>query len=404
MATRTMASRSEKQAALMALFRQQEMALAAEHARQRSALMMVMEEPLAEPSASECEFERGVTAETVASATDLAVQTEEHVDCQDAIHIIPHDVNQGRGDTSCEFNDDGGTNTPAVLHAVYDESELVDPGYSAAREAPIESGVCEAPAREREAGVTRCDQLTSEWHRADCIHPRAGGQVGGCGMPDSASHASDGGGRSSPCLSSGSRSDSEARGRKRRSPDDGLVFDDDSIEDVESSASPPHQATWAATLTQVEKELAINGLSDAATLAVESIGCEFQEAPPQLTGHGWVSMARIVREDTHEVLFKAAGKHAESKRTARRSAYCQVLLYAATQIAANMVKAFRPSSVHGGLRLEDLHHHLHDRIKDLLERAALGRTAYVATDEESSWPIDTGYLHGSHASDDDESV
>ena len=43
---RAVATRAERQAALMALFRQQQEALAAEFTKQRSALMMLMDEPL----------------------------------------------------------------------------------------------------------------------------------------------------------------------------------------------------------------------------------------------------------------------------------------------------------------------------------------------------------------------
>ena len=400
MATGTAASRSERVAALMSLFRQQELALAAEHAKQRSALMMVMDEHLDEPKSERAlEFTRGVSEETVASSMDLcAVKSEqETVDCQDAAQTISKDeCKVDEVDSFAIGVDTGGA--PSCLHGVYDV-EAGHTGYSAAQEGECTSGVCERQACERGAGVARCDHLTSEGPRADCIRTCAVRQVGECGSPKSPSHAFECGGRSSPCLSSGRGSDSEGRGRKRRSPEDGLVFDDDSVEDdaTSDSGSQSHQATWAATLTQVEHELANHGLSAAVTLAVESIGCKFKEAPPQLTCHGWVSMASVVHEDYSEELYQTAGVHQESKRAARRSAYGQVLQYATTQIAANMVKAFRPNATHSGLHLEDLHHHLHTRIKDLLQRAARGRTTSVETCDggvaKHGWPTYTGYQH-----------
>ena len=418
------ASRQETLDALFALFRQQERAIADAHAKQTEVLRFIMAEELpVEKDQREAEFHRSVSADTAATSGDLAGQ-ETHSDENAMSEHTGHgeaDVEQVIDGTVCtaerpranpyvnEFHSSeaiNGQGDRTAVVQVHGDSEIVehervetDGQVSGAltmqlprgeckaamlceSDAACEKGVaCENSACEKGVG---CDQLTSEGQRPGCLRPLAppeGGE-GGCGLAAAPSLTSDSGGRSSPCLSAGSRSDSETRGRKRRSPDDGLVFDDDSFEDDESnvsSDSQSHQATWAATLTKVEHELASGGLSAATTLAVSSIGCLFQESPPQLTCHGWVSMASIVRHDNHEELYQTAGVHYESKRIARRSAYCQVLQYAATQIAASMVKAFRPSSTSSGLRLEDLHHHLHTRIKDLLARAAHGRTVNVVT-------------------------
>ena len=97
-------------------------------------------------------------------------------------------------------------------------------------------------------------------------------------------------------------------------------------------------------------------------------------------------MARVV--DAHEVtdeLFKAAGKH-EERRTARRSAYCQILNFALCRIGSNVVRAFRPTETQEGLRLEDLNSHLQCRIQTLLQRAANGKAAYGVTTEEAAFP------------------
>ncbi len=392
---------------LLTLFRQQERALAEEHTRQRAALYSFWERegaPSTKIDIKNEDFLRGVSDNTVASeAEDVMMEKDE--DGQVAVHgsgahatlavsvvgvaqgsdtseseeeqlgeHISEDEDLSGGGTSCESDSD---HSPDCLHgAANDEKEVHE--YSAALEMKCKKGVCEkSEACEKGAGAERCDHFTSEGPRADCIRPCASWQVDGCERPDSASHASDSGGISSPPSVSGT-SGSAARGRQRVAPDDGSAFDDE-IVDTESNASEPQEeATWAATLSAVERALAQRGLAAAVHLAVESIGGEFQETAPQVDDdqQDWVAMARVVHVATRMELFQGTGKHSTSVRAARRTAYCPVLSYAVCQIAVNIVKALRPTQEWDGITFSALHPHLHGRLRDLLQAAERGRKAH----------------------------
>ena len=86
-----------------------------------------------------------------------------------------------------------------------------------------------------------------------------------------------------------------------------------------------------------------------------------------------------MQADTHvPVQFFATVGKGSCERTARRSAYSQVLSYANCVIAVNIARALRPAANQPGLAAHEIHPHLRARLQAINDVAKGGRRARVA--------------------------
>ncbi len=305
--------------------------------------------------------EQAIIGEEMAASAPDVIQYSDAVSGHSDVLQESHGLHSGGG---CQYNQVIGAERGDTEYTHQQSSaEIVDLAGTAH---DARRGGCEN--RECERG-DRCDQLTSEGHQIGCLRlqPPPGGAGGGCGHSGALSHSSSGGRSCSPSPSSA------ARGRKRRSPEDELAYEDDVSEDMDLPGSRTRSDTWSDVLTSIECEMAYHGLAHATAMACEAIGAEFLEAPPEQSDDGgeWVAEARLVDEHTKAEIYRAAGTHVE-RRPARRAAYCMILNYVLHRIGAYMLQAFQETADSPGLRQHDLDEHLQRRFGALLERAACG--------------------------------
>ncbi len=412
----------------MRLFRQQEAALANEHALQRAALRSLLESADEEKEGKET-FQRTVSgAETEASGdgcgvcSDAGDQVAECVEPMTSVqegyageqvlvgaekfaaHIVKEvgvvsagpDVVQDLGDVptdgSCfvesAFQDEGKDLGGVITECCYtDESAFQDEGADAAVVEVLRDGAARTAQvecisdSECEIIGDRCDQLTSEERQTGRIAPPTGGAR--CDRSRAPSQ------HPLERVSEGSQSgddtqeeqddeldDPQLRGRKRcrGAADDELAFDDEvtaseseaSDDDLDREYDQLGAQTWAARLSTVERVMHKYGLQEAVCIAAEASNAVLMYKTPTWTSSQWVTHGCLQDVDSQVIIFRVKGTHTDRAEAAQCDADCQLLSFATCMIAAKMASALGPD---GGIEYQQLQPHLSSRLQDLQNMA-----------------------------------